>query len=115
MSNIQAPDIAKLAIHTFTNKPWDLSTCLAKYKAAGLKAFTLWRYHMVDEGLEAVALKVKASGLIVSAIARSGFFTGSVEERKLSLTDNKQATFIKFSTLRKNTILSLVIIGSQDP
>ena len=91
MSEDGALDINRCAIHTITNKPWDLSTCIKKYQAAGLSAMTVWRYHFEDEGMDAVVNKIQDSELKVASVARSGFFTGDENARKNSIIDNKKA------------------------
>jgi sugar phosphate isomerase/epimerase len=78
---MQSPDLSRLAIHTFTNKPWNLAQCIDAYTRKGIPALSVWR-NLVDPaeggiGLAEAAKRVRDSGLSVPALVRGGFFPGA--------------------------------------
>lgn len=88
-------DFSKLALHTFTNKPWDLATCIQQYEKAGIPAMSLWR-NLVDPaeggiGLSEAVKMVKDSSLAIPALVRGGFFPGKSEaDRQNAIDLNRQ-------------------------
>lgn len=89
-----AADLSRVAIHTFTNKPWNLAECIANYQRAGLGAFSVWR-NLIDPaeggiGLEEAAKRIKDSGMRVPALVRGGFFSGpEAAQRQRAVDLNK--------------------------
>ncbi len=76
-----APDLSRLAIHTFTNKPWNLAQCIDAYTRKGIPALSVWR-NLLDPaeggiGLDEASKRVRDSGLAVPALVRGGFFPGA--------------------------------------
>jgi len=88
------PDISRLAIHTFTNKPWSLEECITNYQRAGVPAMSVWR-NLIDPaeggvGIDEAEKRIKDSGLAVPALVRGGFFTSdSATERQAAIDRNK--------------------------
>lgn len=74
----QLKDYSRLAIHTFTNKPWSLAECIDQYQRAGIPAMSIWRNVVWEEeggvGTTEAARLVRDSGLHVEAYVRGGFF-----------------------------------------
>ena len=66
--------IARLAIHTITNKPWTLRQCVEAYAKAGIGGVSVWRNVIEPIGIEEAARIVRGSGLRVPALVRGGFF-----------------------------------------
>ena len=71
-------DLSRLAVHTFTNKPWSLAECIEHYQAAGIPAMSVWRNVVWEEeggvGIDEATRLVAASELDVVAYVRGGFF-----------------------------------------
>lgn len=83
-------DTSKLAIHTFTNKPWTLRECIDKYAAAGVAGITVWRNVLQDTGLAEAARMLADSPLAVTAHVRGGFFPAVSEaDRRKAIDENR--------------------------
>ncbi len=88
-------DFSKLAIHTFTHKPWNLEDCIRHFENAGVPAMSLWR-NLVDPaeggiGLNEAVKRVKNSSLSIPALVRGGFFPGKTEDTRQEAIDlNRQ-------------------------
>ena len=79
--NDTKPDLSRLAIHTFTNKPWNLAQCIEHYTRKGIPGMSVWR-NLLDPaeggiGLTEAAKRVRDSGLAIPALVRGGFFPGT--------------------------------------
>lgn len=85
----------KIAIHTFTNKPWSLAECLDRYGKAGVPGLSVWR-NLIDPeeggiGITEAARRILDSGLKVPALVRGGFFPGESAARRQQAVDlNRQ-------------------------
>lgn len=83
-------DNRKLAVHTFTNKPWSLKECIEGYGAAGIPGITVWRNVIHDVGLEEATRMLKDSDLEVVAHVRGGFFPAKeAADRQKAIDENK--------------------------
>ncbi len=93
--NISSRIPPKIAIHSFTNKPWNLAECLDRYQKAGVPGISVWR-NLIDPaeggvGLEEAAKRIHDSGLSVPALVRGGFFPGTTAEARQNAIDlNRQ-------------------------
>ncbi len=85
-------DFSRLAIHTMTNKPWNLEQAIDGYCRAGVPGITVWREAIEPYGVKEAARMLKASGLKVVSLCRSGFFvaTGAMD-REQARTENRRA------------------------
>lgn len=91
MSASELTDFSRLAIHTFTNKPWSLAECIEGYEAAGVPGITVWRNVVEDAGLAASAKMLEASALSVVAYVRGGFFPAfEATDRRKAIDDNRR-------------------------
>jgi sugar phosphate isomerase/epimerase len=85
-------DLAKLAIHTMTTKPWDLATAVGKYAASGVPGITVWRQWL--EGLDhaEAGRMIREAGLGVAAHCRGGFYPAlDAKGRAAAIDDNRRA------------------------
>ncbi len=90
-STLPTPGLARLAIHTITNKPWTLAQCVDKYVAAGVGGLSVWRNVIEPIGISEAARIVRSSGLRVPALVRGGFFPAfDAAKRQAALDDNKK-------------------------
>ena len=88
----EKPVFSKLAIHTFTNKPWNLAECIDNYTRAGLTGMSVWR-NLIDPaeggiGIDEAAKRIRDSGLTIPALVRGGFFpdpTREIREKAIDL------------------------------
>ncbi len=93
--SIEKPVFSKVAIHTYTNKPWNLQECIDRYSRAGVAAMSVWR-NLIDPaeggiGIDEAAKRVRDSGLAVPALVRGGFFSRpTVEERQEAIDLNRR-------------------------
>ncbi|MGE9267468.1 MAG: sugar phosphate isomerase/epimerase family protein [Verrucomicrobiales bacterium] len=82
----------RLALHTFTNKPWSITECVEAYARRGIGGISIWRETVEGEDLCAVRKLVADAGLEGVSLVRGGFFTGkSAGERQRALEENRQA------------------------
>ncbi len=65
----------RLAIHTFTNKPWSIHECLENYARRGIGGISIWRETIVGHDLAKVRKHLDDSGLVPVSLVRGGFFT----------------------------------------
>jgi len=93
--NTKSPTLPRIAIHSFTNKPWNLAECLARYQKANVPGISVWR-NLIDPaeggiGLTEAAKRIHDSGLHVPALVRGGFFPGeSAAARQTAIDLNRQ-------------------------
>lgn len=84
-------DFTRLAVHTFTNKPWSLAECIDHYQAAGVPAMSIWRNVVWEEeggvGATEAARLVRESDLQVVAYVRGGFFPAADEAGRSKAID----------------------------
>ncbi len=92
LKNYPAPAMDKLAVHTFTNKPWSADECIANYAAAGVKGITWWRETYAGQDLAALRRRAEDAGLTAAGVARCGFYTGNTAKiRTAAVDENKKA------------------------
>lgn len=83
-------DLAHLAIHTMTNKPWTLAQCVDAYAGTGVGGISVWRNVIEPIGITEAARIVRGSGLKVPALVRGGFFPAfEADKRQAALDDNR--------------------------
>lgn len=82
----------QIAIHTFTNRPWNIRECIENYARANLGGISVWRETLDREDLKTVRRLLDDSGLIPVSLVRGGFFTGmQLSEREAAVSDNLRA------------------------
>ena len=82
----------RLAIHTFTNKPWSIHECLENYARRGIGGVSIWRETVAGHDLKAVKKHLDDSGLVPVSLVRGGFFTGKdAPSRESAVESNRQA------------------------
>lgn len=85
-----SPD--RLAIHTFTNKPWSIHECLENYARRGIGGVSIWREAVAGQDLKVVKKHLDDSGLVPVSLVRGGFFTGEdLPSREAAIESNKGA------------------------
>ncbi len=102
----------RLAIHTFTTKPWSIDECIENYARHGFGGISIWRETVAGEDLARVGRKLKDSGLKPIAYVRGGFFTSTTREgRHAAIEDN-------LGVIRDSETLGLpmiVLVGGATP
>jgi len=97
-----SPD--RLAIHTFTNKPWSIHECLENYARHGIGGVSIWRETVAGQDLKAVRKHLDDSGLVPVSLVRGGFFTGADQSsREAAIATNREA-------IREAEVLGLPMI-----
>ncbi|MFM7092667.1 MAG: sugar phosphate isomerase/epimerase family protein, partial [Bacteroidota bacterium] len=82
-------DFSKLCLHTFTNKPWNLSQCIENYANAGIKGISIWRNVLEGQNLKFVKKQLEEADLSIVSLVRGGFFPSvNASERALAIEDN---------------------------
>ena len=82
-------DFSKLCLHTFTNKPWNLSQCIDNYSKAGIKGISIWRNVLEGQDLKIVKKQLAEADLSIVSLVRGGFFPSvNASERALAIEDN---------------------------
>jgi sugar phosphate isomerase/epimerase len=82
----------RLAIHTMTTKPWDLTTAVRKYSAAGVHGVGLWRQWLDGRPPAESRALLDDHGMRAVSLVRGGFFPGlTTAERQAALDDNRRA------------------------
>ncbi len=82
-------DFSKLCLHTFTNKPWNLSQCIDNYSKAGIKGISIWRNVLEGLDLKIVKKQLAEADLSIVSLVRGGFFPSvNASERALAIEDN---------------------------
>ena len=82
----------RLSLNQATVKRLGLPEAVDLCVRHGITAIGLWREPVAEIGLEAAAATVRAAGLRVSSLCRSGFFThADPAARKAAIEDNKTA------------------------
>ncbi len=87
-------DSSKVALHTFTNKPWNLAECISNYQRVGIKGMSVWR-NLIDPaeggiGIKEASKRILDSGLSIPALVRGGFFPAAGEaDRQRAIDKNK--------------------------
>ena len=81
-------DFSKLCIHTITNKPWDIETCISKYSEAGIHGITVWRNVLENKNLVTVKQLLDDFDLKVVSLARGGFFPATSKQKRLEAIDD---------------------------
>lgn len=74
MSASELTDLSRLAVHTFTNKPWSLRQCIDGYSKVGIRGISVWRNVLEDLGAKEAAKMLEDAGMEVPALVRGGFF-----------------------------------------
>lgn len=84
-------DLARLCVHTMTNRPWSLAECIENYGSLGIPAMSVWRNVIDPEeggiGIDKAARLVRTSRLRVPALVRGGFFPAPVTEQRVKAID----------------------------
>jgi len=82
-------NFSKLCLHTFTNKPWNLSQCIENYANAGIKGISIWRNVLEGQNLKFVKKQLEEADLSIVSLVRGGFFPSvNASERALAIEDN---------------------------
>jgi sugar phosphate isomerase/epimerase len=81
-------DFSKLCIHTITNKPWDIETCIRKYSEAGINGITVWRNVLENKNLVTVRQVLDDFDMNVISLARGGFFPATSKQKRSEAIDD---------------------------
>ncbi len=82
----------RLAIHTFTNKPWSIRECIENYARRGIGGISIWRETVAGQNLKTVRQQLDDSGLVPVSLVRGGFFTGrDASTREAAIASNREA------------------------
>jgi sugar phosphate isomerase/epimerase len=82
-------DFSKLCLHTFTNKPWNLSQCIENYSKAGIKGISIWRNVLEGQDLKLVKRQLAEADISIVSLVRGGFFPSvNASERSVAMEDN---------------------------
>ncbi|MEM9346865.1 MAG: sugar phosphate isomerase/epimerase family protein [Planctomycetota bacterium] len=105
-------DLSKCAIHTFTNKPWSLAECCAKYAAAGVGGVSVWRNTVAPEeggvGVSESAKILADSGLAVPAYVRGGFFPAEDGAARQQAIDHNKAMLDEAAAIGAEQVVLVV-------
>ena len=83
------PSLEKLAVHTFTNRPWTIRQCVEAYARRGIGGVSIWRETVEGCDLAAVRAHLADAGLEPVSYVRGGFFTGATaEDRAAAVEEN---------------------------
>jgi sugar phosphate isomerase/epimerase len=84
-------DLSRLALHTFTTRPWSIHECIDHYAARGIGGISIWKETVEGEDLARVRRHLEHSDLTGISYVRGGFFTGSAcDDRARAITSNLQ-------------------------
>jgi len=84
-------DFSRLAIHTITNKPWNLAQCIQAYSRAGIAGISVWRNVLEPVGAAQASTMLRDAGLKVPALVRGGFFAAAdAADRQAAIDDNRR-------------------------
>jgi sugar phosphate isomerase/epimerase len=84
--------LSKLAIHTFTNKPWSIHEDIENYARKGIGGISIWRETIAGCDLAEVKKHLSEAGVRPVSLVRGGFFTGATKEaRHLAIESNLAA------------------------
>jgi sugar phosphate isomerase/epimerase len=82
----------QLAIHTFTNQPWNIRECIDSYARAGIGGISIWRETVANEDLKSVRRYLDDSGIVPVSLVRGGFFTAKTQaDREVAISKNLEA------------------------
>ena len=81
----------RLSLNTATVKRLNLRDSVELCRRHGIDGIGLWREQIQEIGLDAAAAIMRDSGLRVSSVCRSGFFTVEPGDRARMLEDNRAA------------------------
>lgn len=82
-------DLSRLAVHTMTNRPWDLEQCVAYYRQTGIKGISVWRNVLEGRDLNSVRKLLADNGMEPVSLVRGGFFASADrEKREMAIRDN---------------------------
>ena len=84
-----SPD--RLAIHTFTNKPWSIGECIENYSRRGIGGISIWRETVAGQDLKSVRRHLDDSGLQKVSLVRGGFFTGMDQAARATAIESNRA------------------------
>lgn len=84
-------DPSRLAIHTFTTKPWSIYECIENYARAGIGGISIWRETIAGCDLAKVRKHLDDSGLQKISLVRGGFFTGKTAGERVAALDKNRA------------------------
>jgi len=104
-------DLSRCAIHTFTNKPWTLTECCAKYAAAGVGGISVWRNVIEPIGIQEAAKIVRGSGLSVPALVRGGFFCSADDAKRQQAIDDNKACIDEAAALGAEMVV--LVVGAE--
>lgn len=89
----------RLALHTFTNRPWSIHECLEHYARKGIGGISIWRETVAGLDLGKVRRHLQDSGLKGISYVRGGFFTGSARDDRERAVENNLACIAEAEAL----------------
>lgn len=105
-------DLARLSIHTMTNRPWSLAECVDYYTQAGIPALSVWR-NVIDPdeggmGIAHAARLLHGSGLHVPALVRGGFFPAREQTERAKILDSNRQYIDEAAALAADMLVLVV-------
>jgi sugar phosphate isomerase/epimerase len=108
------PDLSRCAIHTMTNKPWNLRQCIEGYTAAGVKGISVWRnvINPAEGGVtpDEAARMLRDAGMSVPALVRGGFFPSVSEAEREKAIDENRRCLDEAATI--NAEMVVLVVGA---
>lgn len=83
-------DLARLAIHTMTTRPWSLSQCIEGFSRVDVRAISVWRNVLEGLDLSDVARMLGDVGMTVPSLVRGGFFPALEKSDRLTALDDNR-------------------------
>jgi sugar phosphate isomerase/epimerase len=105
-------DLSRCAVHTFTNKPWNLRQCIDGYRKVGITGISVWRNVITPaEGgvapSEAAAM-LRDAGMTVPALVRGGFFPATEESQRQAAIDENIRCIDEAATIGAEMVVLVV-------
>jgi sugar phosphate isomerase/epimerase len=84
-------NLARLAVHTITTKPWSLEQACAQYARAGVTGITVWRDALEGRKPAEAGRRLVEAGLEIVSLARGGFFPAAeAAGRQKAIDENRR-------------------------
>lgn len=100
--------IRRLAIHTITTKPWDLSTAIAEYGKRGVTGVSVWVEALQSMSARQARRLLDDYGMSVPALVRGGFFVHPEATERTVRIDRNRAWIETAATLGAEMLVLVV-------
>ena len=104
--------LAKLCLHTITNRPWSLAEALEAYCKKGIGGISIWQNSIEKMGATAAAGLIQQFPIEVVSYVRGGFFAHDTEAKRLEAIDHNKRMLDEAATIGAPT---LVLVCGADP